>query len=169
MCRFARMLAISFVACVASAQAPGRSPSPAVPAIWEPPAWTFLREYPKATVSKEMVAKFRVSSFPVSLEETKMEDVRSSLGGTFGRKGDAGDYDEWLCFYGTDHPGDRWVLWLESGEIDGGTVGSFQWHRLNTSAVIDRRCQMLGEAKVEVPIALRLGMGEAEVLKNLGQ
>jgi hypothetical protein len=134
--------------------------------IWEPPAWTF-DDLPKATVSKQMLATLRVAGFPVTLEDTKMNDVSSTLGGTIGGKGDAGDFEEWLCFHGTD-PNGRWVLWLESGEIDGGSVGGFDWRRLNKIAVLDRRCRVLGGTKVELPIALRLGISEAEVLKTLG-
>lgn len=167
MCRFSSMSALFFVACALFAQTASRSSSPDAPVIWDPPAWPFLQKTPKATVSKEMVAAVHVSDFPVILEKTKMEDVKSTLGGTIGQKDDAGNFDEWLCFYGADSGG-RWALWLESGEINGGTVGSFQWRRLNEGAVLDGRCQMLGEAKVELPIKLRLGITEEEVLKILG-
>ena len=57
----------------------------------------------------------------------------------------------------------------ESGEIDGGTVGSFQWQRVNRGAIFDKRCQMLGETKVVFPIALQLGAPEADVAKALGR
>src|SRR5450755_632265 len=96
-----------------------------------------------------------------------MDDVRTHLGGTIGHTGDAAAYQEWLCFHGTDSKG-RWVLWLESGEIDGGMVGSFQWQRLAKHAEIDQRCRMLQNAAVELPIALQLGITEKEVLKTLG-
>jgi hypothetical protein len=115
-----------------------------------------------------MVAAFRISDLRISLEKTEMQDVASRLGGTLAGKGDAGLSDEWLCFYGND-PDGRWVLWLESGEIDGGTVGRFQWQRLNKNAILDKRGQSLGGAKVELPIPLRLGVTEAEVLKTLGK
>jgi len=136
-------------------------------AIWEPPAATF-DEYPKGTVSKQMLASLRVSGIPVELEDTKMTDIASTLGGTIGQKGDAGLFEEWLCFHGTDATG-RWALWLESREIDGGTVGQFHWRRLNMNAVVDRRCRMLGDRKVELPISLRLDITESEVLKSLGR
>jgi hypothetical protein len=169
MSRLSAILVLFVVACAAFAQTASRSSSSGVGrVIWEPPAWDFLDVVPKATVSKEMVATLRVSDFPVSLEKTKMENVKKALGGTLGGRGDAGDSDQWLCLYGTDSSG-PWVLWLESGEIDGGTVGSFQWQRVGKSAVLDRRCRMIGEAKVELPIALRLGITEAEVLKGLGR
>jgi hypothetical protein len=116
-----------------------------------------------------MVGAFRVSNFPIEFEETKMEDVRTRLGGTIGHKGDAGEYLEWLCFHGTDSEG-RWVLWLESGEIDGGMVGSFRWERLPMNAELDQRCRMLQRKAggIVLPISLRLGTTEKEVLKTLG-
>lgn len=100
MCRFFGLSALFFVACVTLAQTASRSSSSIDAAIWEPPAWTFLQEYPKATVSKEMVAALRLSNLPISLENTKLEDVRSTLGGTIGQKGDAGEFDEWLASMG---------------------------------------------------------------------
>jgi hypothetical protein len=169
MCRFCGISILFFVACAAFPQTAGRSSSSTVGrVIWEPPAWDFLQVIPKATVSKEMLGTFRLSDFPINLEKTEMDDVKAMLGGTLGQSGDAGDYVEWLCFHGTD-PNGRWALWLESSEIDGGAVGSFQWQRLNQGAVLDRRCQILRNAKVELPIALRLGIAEAEVLKSLGR
>jgi hypothetical protein len=168
--RFFSIFALFFVASAAFAQTAGRSSSSSVSrVIWEPPTWNFLDGVvPKATVPKEMLATLRVSDLPITLEDTKMEDVRTILGGTFGGRGDAGESDQWLCLNGADSSG-RWVLWLESGEIDGGTVGSFQWQRLDQGAKLDRRCRLLGDAKVVLPIALRLATGEAEVLKTLGQ
>lgn len=167
MCRFSSLSALFFVTCALFAQTASRSSSLDAGVIWDPPAWPFLQKSPKPTVSKEMVAALHVSDFPVILEKTKMEDVESTLGGTIGQRGDAGNFDEWLCFYGADSGG-RWALWLESGEINGGTVGSFQWRRLNENAVLDGRCRMLGEAKVELQNKLRLGLTEAEALKILG-
>jgi len=134
---------------------------------WQPPTWDFLNELPAATVPKEMVGTLRVSKFPIEFEETKLDDVGKSLGGTIGHTGDAAAYLERLCFQGTNSEG-RWVLWLESGEIDGRAVGSFQWQRLAKDADLDQRCRMLQHAEVELPIAVRLGTAEKEVLKTLG-
>jgi hypothetical protein len=57
-----------------------------------------------------------------------------------------------------------------SGKIDGGTVGGFRWQRLNSRVEADARCQMLSDSPnaVKLPIALRLGVSEAEVLSVLG-
>ncbi|MGA9039985.1 MAG: hypothetical protein WB421_05565 [Terriglobales bacterium] len=158
------------VTCAAFTQTADHSlPSGGGHTVWEPPAWNFLTALPNSTVPKEMLATLRVSGLPISLEETRMDDARNHLGGTIGRKGDAGDFLEWLCLHHSDSRG-RWVLWLESGEIDGGTVGSFQWQRLDKDGLLDQRCQMLQGAGsgIKLPISLQLGMTETEVLKTLG-
>jgi hypothetical protein len=99
-----------------------------------------------------------------------MENVKKRLGGEIGRKGDAGDALEWLCFHGADAIG-GWVLWLESGEIDGGYVGSFQWQRLSNRDVLDSRCHALRgtTSVIKLPLSLRLGAKKTEVLKILGE
>lgn len=61
----------------------------------------------------------------VVLEKTDVKEVQKRFGGTLGQEGDAEDSLEWLCFRGGDVTG-GWVLWLKSGELDAGTVGSFQ-------------------------------------------
>jgi len=170
MSRFRGMSVLFIVTCAAFTQTANRSISPDDARVaWQPPAWNFLTELPKATVSKEMLVSLQVSNVPIYFEKTKMDDVRTRLGGTIGHTGDAGDYVEWLCFRGTDPKG-RWVLWLESGEIDGGMVGSFQWQRLANGIVLDRRCRTLQDTRggIELPVALRLGMAETEVLNTLG-
>jgi hypothetical protein len=164
------MSVLFFVTCAAFAQTANRSASSEGARVpWQPPAWNFLTEPPKATVSKEMLVSLQVSNVAIYFEKTKMDDVRVRLRGTIGHSGDAGDYVEWLCFRGTD-PKRRWVLWLESGEIDGGMVGSFQWQRVANSAVLDPRCRTLQDTSgaIKLPVALRLGMAETEVLKTLG-
>ena len=136
--------------------------------VWEPPNWDFPQDT-KATIPKEMLSNLRVSTVAVTLEETRLDKVVQLLGATAGAKGDAGDSVQWLCFRGTDG-GNQWVLWLESGEIDGGSVGSFQWQQLSTDAKGDLRCHVLsGTHPVELAVPLKLGMAEADVLKLLGK
>ena len=134
--------------------------------VWEPPDWSFPEDV-KATVNREMLSTLRISDYPIQLEETKLDDTGKHFGGTVGSKGDASEYEAWLCSHGAD-TGGRWVLWLESGEIDGGYVGSFQWRRLSTTALIDKRCVALNHAP-QLPLSLNLGMQAAEVLKTLGR
>jgi len=168
--RLFSVVLLLILTCSAFTQTPANPLSSRTHVAWQPPGWDGLfNELPTATVPKEMVGAFRVSDFPIELEETKMDDVRAHLGGTIGHKGDAGEYLEWLCFRGTDSEG-RWVLWLESGEIDGGMVGRFRWQRLPMNAELDQRCRMLQREAggILLPISLRLGTTEKEVLKTLG-
>ena len=103
------------------------------------------------------------------MEKTSIKEVEQRLGGVIGKKGDAGDALEWLCFHGADAMG-GWVLWLESGEINGGSVGSFQWQRLSNRDVLDTRCRTLRKANsvIQLPQSLKLGAKSSEVLKSLG-
>jgi len=138
-------------------------------AVWEPPGWNFP-ENVKASVPREILSSFRLSAYNITLEETSMESVRRRFGGEMGRKGDAGDALEWLCFQGADATG-RWVLWLESGEIDGGSVGSFQWQRLSSREVLDPRCHALRgpTSAIRLPLSLKLGAKKTEMLEILGE
>jgi hypothetical protein len=136
--------------------------------VWEPPGWNFP-ENVKATVPKEMLTTFRVLDYEIKLEETSINDVKERLGGIIGRKGDASDASAWLCFHGADATG-RWVLWLENGEIDGDSVGGFQWQRLSNRDILDGRCHTLGkgDSLLQLPLSLRLGIRSAVVLSKLG-
>lgn len=140
-------------------------------ALWSPqPLWkSDDRSLPKATVPKEMIASLRVSGVTIPLEEeTELEAMRRRFGGEIGSQGDAADSLGWLCLYGKDAAG-RWVLWLESGEIDGPYIGAFQWSRVSRSARFDERCSALpDESGVELPIDLALGTSERNLIKVLG-
>ena len=122
--------------------------------LWEPPDGQFP-ENVRASVPKEMLSTLRVSNYPIKLGKTTMEDVAKHFSGTMDSKGDAAEFYQWLCFRGGNQP-DRWALWLVSGEIDGGNVGSFEWRRIPARAVIDKRCVRLNE-EPQLPLALKLG------------
>jgi hypothetical protein len=161
-------VALVLLASTAFTQTVKRPNREAAKVVWEPPEWDFP-ENVKATVSREMLSAFRVSGYQIRLDETSMKEVQQRLGGVMARRGDAGDALEWLCFHGTDEIG-RWVLWLESGEISGGSVGSFQWQRVSSYDVLDARCHNLRKADsvVQLSLSLKLGSTLAEVSNNLG-
>jgi hypothetical protein len=158
--------------CPAFAQTTVRQPTDDAPTIWAPPIlWRFDdNSVAKATVPKELIASLRVSGFTILLEEDdKMETLQTHLGGVIGVQGDAADSLRWLCLHGNDAAG-QWVLWLESGEIDGPYVGGFQWRRVSRSARFDERCSALpNTSEVELPIDLGLGTSEAKVIQILGR
>jgi hypothetical protein len=167
--RFALWIALTLLASVAFPQTVEHSKTHSPLRVWEPPNWDFP-ENVKASVPKQMFSTFRLSGYDITLEETSMKIVEKRLGGEIGAKGDAGDAVEWLCFHGAATEG-AWVFWLESGEIDGGSVGSFQWQRLSSREVFDPRCHRLrGTASaIRLPLSLRLGVSKADVVKNLGE
>lgn len=138
--------------------------------IWKPPQMWNYDDLPKSTISKELASKLRVSDMNIVLETTRMTDVQKRFGGAFGQDGDAGTSLEWPCLRGGDAT-EGWVLWLKSGEMDDGTVGSFQWQRVRRSTKFDERCGLLSKAdeKVELPIPLNLGMPEVKLLQLFGQ
>lgn len=165
---FAASIALLLLASSGFTQTVSQPTTHAARAIWEPPEWNFPQNV-KATVPKEMVSTFRVSGYDITLEKTSMKDVEQRLGGVVGKKGDAGDASEWLCFHGADATG-GWALWLENGEINGDSVGSFQWQRLSNHDVLDTRCHALRRAGsiIQLPLSLQLGAKSSEVLKSLG-
>jgi|GEM_PF-1432454 hypothetical protein len=158
------------VICAACAQIATDSPTNDGLLVWQPPKLQFPHTLPPPTVSKEIITTLRVAAVPIILEETKLEDVKTRLGGSIGQRGDASEFLEWLCFYGTDANG-RWGLWLESSEMGGGWVDGFALERLGRNARTDRRCRMIreGEGGIELPIALRLDLTEMQVRKILGK
>lgn len=137
--------------------------------VWKPPRILKSDALPKGTVSRLMVKALRISDLNLELEETNMNQVQHRFGGTFGTQGDAGDSLEWLCLSGHDVDG-RFVLWLKSGEMDAGTVGSFQWRRVPNEARFDARCATLSEGdRVKLTIPLHPGMSESQLFDALGQ
>jgi hypothetical protein len=140
-------------------------------ALWTPePLWKFDdHSLPKATAPKEMISSLRIDGVTIRLEEeTELEAMQTRFGGEIGSQGDAADSLGWLCIYGRDAVG-PWVVWLESGEIDGPYIGAFQWRRVSRSARFDERCSALPDtSEVELPIDLDLGISEKRVIKILG-
>jgi hypothetical protein len=125
---------------------------------------------PEPTVPKQMITSLHVSGVSVSLEHTELQAMQARFGGEIGSKGDAADSLGWLCLHGNDATG-AWVLWLESGEMDGPSIGAFHWRRVVANAEFDKRCQALPDSSsnVELPINLRLGTPEADVVRLLGR
>ncbi|MHB8653736.1 MAG: hypothetical protein ACYDA9_07645 [Terriglobia bacterium] len=118
-----------------------------------------------------MITTLRVAMVSVVLEETELTDVQRRLGGTIVTSGDASTANAELCFYGTDANG-RWGLSLDSGEMGGlRWIDSFTLQRLSPNAKTDSRCRIMrqNEGGIELPIALRLGLTEREVVRILGK
>ncbi len=166
-----RILILFLVTCAACAQIGTASPPDGGLLIWQPPTLEFPDTAPQATVPKEMITALRLAKMPIILEETRLDDLQKQLGGTVGHSGDASESLAWLCYCGEDETG-RWALWLESSEMGGGErVDGFGLQRIRQNATVDRRCRTLHKdaGRIELPIALRLGLTETQLGKILGR
>lgn len=164
------MATLMIAAWAANGQAPaGQGGNPAG-VIWGPPSIESPIVRIEPTVAKEMVKGLNIANWPIVLEKTDLIAAAEHFGGTLGNRGDAGNALAWLCLYRRD-TGGSWVLWLESSEIDGATIGGFRWQQLDDDPAMDDRCQAVKGANVSFnpPRSLHLGMKEAEVVKELGQ
>jgi hypothetical protein len=75
---------------------------------------------------------------------------------------------EWLCVRGGNGP-DRWVLWLESGEMGAGTVEGFHLMFVPAVASVDHRCQPLPPTMtVDIPRHLALGLPDSMLKRLVG-
>lgn len=117
-----------------------------------------------------MVSHLKVSDWQITLEKTKLTDAQRRFGGSLGHSGDAGEFLQWLCLYSRKAE-DGWVLWLTSGEIDGGSIGGFVWLRTSATQRVDSRCTELNaeEATVTLPIPLKLDTSRKTVEQLLGK
>jgi hypothetical protein len=158
--------AAAIFTCACRAQAIGRQGANRV--LWFPPSIDRWNSLHSPTVPKEMVASLRVAGFPITLEKTALEDARNRFGGTIGKRGDAGDFEAWLCLHGNG-PNGPWVLWLTSGELDGPAISGFEWRHLSLNEIPDHRCLFLeGSSVIELPLPLHPGMTGAEARKVVG-
>jgi hypothetical protein len=157
------------VACHCPAQTANKEPQ-ATRVLWQPSAIDWPDALPDPTVPREMITTLHVANMPIVLEETNLEEVHKRFGGTVGSHGDASEAEAWLCLHGSDANG-PWIFWLQSFEINGPTVGGFQWRRLTRNEIPDRRCKLLhrSEGGIQLPLALHPGMSKLELQKILGQ
>jgi hypothetical protein len=137
---------------------------------WQPYKMQLPTAAPPPTIPKEMVSQLKVANWPITLEKTTLANVQKRFGGSLGHSGDAGESLQWLCLYKRNAE-DGWVLWLTSGEIDGGSIGGFVWLRMSAAQKIDSRCTELNaeQATVMLPIPLKLKMTRDTVEQLLGK
>lgn len=137
---------------------------------WQPLKMQFPSVAPPPTIPKEMVSHLTVANWPITLEKTTLTDAQRRFGGSIGQSGDAGEFLQWLCLYKRNAE-DGWVLWLTSGEIDGGSIGGFVWLHMSAAQRIDSRCTELNaeKATVMLPIPLKLNMTRDTVEQLLGK
>jgi hypothetical protein len=165
-----QLAAILSIALVAWGQTAANVDRSGAHVVWGPPNSEWRDTQPPPTFPREMARSLAVDGWPIVLEQTKLESAQRHFGGTIGSRGDASEALGWLCLYRLDKDA-SWVLWLESSEIDGPSIGGFRLQQLGADARFDRGCRQLrGEhASVILPMGLHLGMSEADVVAKLGK
>jgi len=136
--------------------------------VWEPPERLSNPVDHSPPRRLEFITNLRVAAVTVILEHTRLATVQSQIGGAIGRRGDASQALAWLCVHGRDARG-VWALWLEAGEIHGGTVGAFQLRRLDSHSRFDGRCQSVAGSSAVLADGVRLGLSGAQITRILGR
>lgn len=156
------------VACLASGQNKGNLQEPQA-AVWAPLHVPVFEEQAKSVKPKELVSALQINHRRIRLEQTTLTELGKQYRTEIGQQGDASEFLQWVCMTGTTD-GQRWVLWLEGGEIDGGNVGGFQLRRIGGQVKLDTRCRTIATpAPIStMPNMLTVGMTESEVVKILG-
>src|SRR5438552_385000 len=124
-----------------------------------------------ATITQDFVTSVRLGSESIVLEETGLDSLRLRLGaGLIRQRGDAASSLEWLCVHAATGE-NRWLLWLESGEMAAGTVNRFHVLAVPSAASIDRRCSSLSarSGTIELPGRVALGLSASALRQLLGQ
>ena len=79
---------------------------------------------PTATLKKPPVKSLSLGSLTIELETTELQAVLTKIGiGEIQHRGDASESTYWLCYF-IPNSTHQARIWLMSGEINGGTVGS---------------------------------------------
>jgi hypothetical protein len=134
-------------------------------ALWEPPYVDFGNTPADATMISERIPAVVVGSFLILLDQTPMLDVAKRFDLEMGQTGDASESLRWICLTGADADG-RWGLWIDSGEINGDSVGGFRMIRIDAARKVDMRCRITSMA-ITNPAGLRLGMTPAQLQQTL--
>jgi hypothetical protein len=136
---------------------------------WNPPRFPGRGINGAATLSEDWMTTLRIGTQQIVFEQTPLDSLQLLLHtGPIGQAGDAGAFVQWLCFNGgTGH--DQWVLWLEAGEMDAGTISIFHIVSVPPDSRIDHRCTELHSADtLALPRGLSLGQEESTVHRLMG-
>jgi len=144
------------------------SGSIAAPTVWEPPRMWWDDAAPQTMDTRDFMANLNIGSFSVVLEQTLLENASNRFHAAVGSRGDAGEALNWVCLGGNDEQG-KLVLWLESGEIHGSTIGGVLLQRLSPDQALDKRCGRLAATPITMPLTVRLGMTKQALLGSLGR
>jgi hypothetical protein len=137
--------------------------------IWVPPHFPGEGIDVPATVSQDWMTTLQIGAQEIVFEKTPLDSLQLRLhAGPMGHTGDAGDFVQWLCFTGGIAQ-NRWVLWLDAGEMDAGDVAGFHMVAVPPDAQVDHRCSELQPVDTPVlPKGLNVGLDDSTVHRLLG-
>src|ERR1051325_5006928 len=122
-----RLLVVSTMilssAVMLSAQQPRASTT-----LWEPIPLA-LRDNVSTppTLKREMIPNIRIGQLNIRFDETPFRAVEQRFALIRGKRGDAGEFVQWVCLSGSDSTGD-WILWFQGAEVNGESIGGFTLH-----------------------------------------
>jgi hypothetical protein len=132
-----------------------------------PPPFPFKNGLAAATLKQRPATLLNLGAYAIHFEQTPMREVVRTVGaGALHHQGDAGDSLDWIC-YRIPGPAPQ-LLWITSGELQGGQVVDSVVARFDAAAPAD--CAELPERfrGVTLDHALWLGSTQAAVQAALG-
>jgi len=112
-----------------------------------------------------------MGKFVVKLETTSLEKVLKTIkAGKIAQRGDASESLEWICYSIIDK-NNPVRLWLLSGEIDGGNVGTVVIRSMSTKDKASKKCPELPESfkPVKLDSKIWIHTTEYDVREILGK
>lgn len=135
-----------------------------------PPSFP-LNVAPPATMKLPPITSVKFGDLDIQLESTKLNDVLKTINvGEIQHHGDASESVHWLC-YSIFNGASPTRIWIMSGEIDGGYVGSVVARRINMEAKSNQTCPELPSAfqPVKFERGIWIQTNESEIKKSFGK
>jgi hypothetical protein len=126
---------------------------------------------PTATLKKPPVKSLSMGSLTIQIETTRLKDVLTKIGiGKIQHRGDAAESTYWLCYL-IPNSIHQARIWLMSGEIDGGTVGSIAVKLTKPDETETPSCPALPTNYRPVQFERKIGLEnkESDLRKILGK
>jgi hypothetical protein len=130
-----------------------------------------LNVSPPATMKRPPVTSIKFGDLNIQLESTKLNDVLKTINaGEIRHHGDASESVHWLC-YSISNVANPVRIWIMSGEIDGGYVGSIVARHVSAEDKATQTCPELPDAFQPVKLDRKIWIqtNESEIKKSLGK
>lgn len=134
-----------------------------------PPSFP-LNVAPPATMKLPPITTVKFGDLDIKLESTKLNDVLKKIDvGEIQHHGDASESVDWLCYSISNGAPTR--IWIMSGEIDDGYVGSVVARRMSMGDKSTQTCPELPSAfqPVKFERGIWIQTKESEIKKSFGK